>query len=446
MRRAASPVAVARPARCSCRSPPAAATATAAARTATHAHRAGRGLADRTFTELAEVRGGAPRGRRSGSSSALAPTLAAAGGRGRARPTCWPPPTRPPCSRRGRRVADDAAGLRHQHDGARRPAGQPRRDRGLADLDSRRVTYVACVDDRARAARSPPRCSRTTTSPPSRPASRSTSRRCWPRSTAARPTPGWSTPPTRSPPATTCETFDGPATPSDELTTYPIATLTQSERRRAGPGVGRPGARPTGPAGARRRRLRHAVSRASSRAAPRPAAAGPARARRRSPRAPARRAAGRAGGSRTPWRQLPEPAAAPGRPRRAVARARLDRHGPGLPAARPAAGLAAGPGRLPRPGAAARAGRRCRWCCRRWSPASRCVTAFGRTGAGRGAAARRDRRHHPLHDPARRPGAHVRLDAVLRAQRRGRAARRRRASTTPWPRPSAPAGGRRSAG
>ena len=71
-----------------------------------------------------------------------------------------------------------------------------------------------------------------------------------------------------------------------------------------------------------------------------------------------------------------------------------------------------------------------RWCCRPWSPASPCATPSGATGVIGGRCWTRPASRSPSPPAGVVAGPRLRLDAVLRAQRRGRAALRRARSTT----------------
>ena len=105
---------------------------------------------------------------------------------------------------------------------------------------------------------------------------------------------------------------------------------------------------------------------------------------------------------------------------------------------------AAGPGRLPRPVAGPGPRRSCRWCCR---PVVGGVALLARSAARGlvGGPLRRGLRHHdPVHHVRRRARPHLRGAAVLRARRRGRAARRRPGVRRRGGHPRRRAGGRRS--
>ena len=141
-----------------------------------HDHRAGRLLADRTFTELGQaVRGRPPRREGASSPSTPAPPWPSRSPRA-LRPTCWPPPT----STTMQTVVDAggtrrrARGLRHQPPADGGAAGQPGRHHAvLRPRQARREVRRVRGHRALRQARAP-RCSREPASPRSRPARRST--------------------------------------------------------------------------------------------------------------------------------------------------------------------------------------------------------------------------------------------------------------------------------
>ena len=211
------------------------------------------------------------------------------------------------------RCAGDAAGQPGRHHDLRRPRQARRQLRRLRRHRPCGKVAAALLD-------------RQPASPRSRPATRSTSRPCSPRSPAARPTPASSTRTDAVAAGDQVTAVDDPAR-RDEITTYPIAPLTQSKKADLAQQFVD---------------LVHSATRASRCSRTPASGSRDARSRTRArpappaccwcPRAVAAALLVAAPGRRcvldTPWGRLPRPAAHRGGPRRAVAHALASRrHG-----------------------------------------------------------------------------------------------------------------------
>ena len=168
------------------------------------------------------------------------------------RPTCSPPPTRRPWTAPRHVQLDDAAGLRHQPDGAgRRPRTTRPASRRSPTSNKSSVKYVVCVPPRRAAASARP-CSQQNhiTGKP-------VSTEVDVKSVLAKVTEGeadaglvYKTDAIAA--GDQVKTFPIPGAAS-QTTTYPIVTADPVQEHVAQPGVRRPGHRPVRPAGARAR-------------------------------------------------------------------------------------------------------------------------------------------------------------------------------------------------